>query len=122
MGLARSGDGVRWAIRDRDGIFVGAAGFNSVVRERGSRDEVAFDVAWGYRRQGIMDEVLPAVAKYGFDVLDPHRIEAMVTPGDRASIALLERHGFVQEAVLRDDAFWKGRDWDQCLFARLAVS
>ena len=37
MGLATSGDGVRWAIRDRDGYFVGTAGFNAPVRERGSR-------------------------------------------------------------------------------------
>jgi ribosomal-protein-alanine N-acetyltransferase len=117
--LAASGAGVRWAIRDRDGAFVGTAGFNSLVRERGARGEVAYDVVRPRWRQGVMAEVLPAVLEHGFEGLGLHRIEAMVTPGHVASVALLERHGFVLEGVLRDYAFWKGRYWDQQLFARL---
>jgi ribosomal-protein-alanine N-acetyltransferase len=119
MGLATSGDGVRWAIRDGDGRFVGTAGFNALVRERGSRGEVAYDVVRTRRRQGVMAEVLPAVLEHGFKTLGLHRIEAMVTPGNAPSAALLERHGFVREAVLRDHAYWKGRYWDQWLYARL---
>jgi ribosomal-protein-alanine N-acetyltransferase len=119
-GLATSGEGVRWAIRDRDGAFVGTAGFNVLVRERGSRGEVAYDVVRARRRQGVMTEVLPAVLDQGFETFGMHRIEAMVTPGNTASAVLLERHGFVREAVLRDYGFWKGRFWDQWLYARLA--
>jgi ribosomal-protein-alanine N-acetyltransferase len=121
MGLATSGEGVRWAIRDRDGFFVGTAGFNALIRERGSRGEVAYDVVRPRRRQGVMAEVLPAVLDHGFQMLGLRRIEAMVTPGNTASVALLEAHGFVREAVLRDYAFWKGRFWDQWLYARLAA-
>jgi ribosomal-protein-alanine N-acetyltransferase len=120
MGLATSGDGVRWAIRDQTGAFVGTAGFNTLVRERGSRGEVAYDVVRPRWRTGVMAEVLPAVLDYGFGALGLHRIEAMVTPGNVASAALLAGHGFVREAVLRDYAFWKGRYWDQWLYARLA--
>ena len=120
MGLATSGDGVRWAIRDRDGYFVGTAGFNTLVRERGSRGELAYDVMRARRRQGVMSEVLPAVLHHGFATLGLRRIEAMVTPGNIPSVALLERHGFVREAVLRDYPYWKGRYWDQWLYARLA--
>jgi ribosomal-protein-alanine N-acetyltransferase len=120
-GLAASGDGVRWAIRDRAGVFVGTAGFNALVRERGSRGEVAYDVVRSRWRQGVMAEVLPVVLRHGFGSLGLRRIEAMVTPGNAASAALLERHGFLHEAVLRDHAFWKGRYWDQWLFARLAA-
>jgi ribosomal-protein-alanine N-acetyltransferase len=120
MGLRTSGEGVRWAIRDRDSYFVGTVGFNALVRERGSRGEVAYDVVRPRRRQGVMAEVLPAVLDHGFQTLGLRRIEAMVTPGNAASIALLEAHGFVREAVLRDHGFWKGRFWDQWLYARLA--
>jgi len=120
MGLASSGDGLRWAIRDRGAAFVGTAGFNALVRDRGSRGEVAYDVVRTHRRQGVMAEVLPAILAHGFGPLGLHRIEAMVTPGNAASAALLERHGFLREAVLRDYAFWKGRYWDQWLYARLA--
>lgn len=121
MGLATSGEGVRWAIRDHDGYFVGTIGFNALVRERGSRGEVAYDVVRPRRRQGVMAEVLPAVLDHGFRELGLHRIEAMVTPGNAASVALLEGHGFDREAVLRGYGFWKGRYWDQWLYARLAA-
>jgi ribosomal-protein-alanine N-acetyltransferase len=119
-GLATSGDGVRWAIRDRAGAFVGTAGFNALVRERAARGEVAYDVVRARWRQGVMAEVLPAVLAHGFGALRLRRIEAMVTPGNIASAALLAAHGFRREATLRDYAFWKGRFWDQWLYARLA--
>ena len=118
--LSASGEGVRWTIRDRDGAFVGTAGFNTLERERGSRGEVAYDVVRARWRTGVMAEVLPAVLDHGFGALGLHRIEAMVTPGNAGSAALLKGHGFVREAVLRDHAFWKGRYWDQWLYARIA--
>ncbi len=121
MGLAIAGDGVRWAIRDAAGAFVGTTGFNSLARTRGSRGEVAYDVVTARRRQGVMAEVLPAVLAHGFSALGLRRIEALVTPGNEASAHLLERHGFRREGVLRDHAFWKGRFWDQWLYAKLAT-
>ena len=119
-GLDAAGDGVRWAIRDRAGRFVGTAGFNALVRERASRGEIAYDVVAARRRSGVMTEVLPAVLDHGFRALGLRRIEAMVTPGNTASGALLRRFGFRLEGTLRDHAYWKGRFWDQQLFARLA--
>ena len=67
-----------------------------------------------------MAEVMPATLSFGYDELGLRRIEALVTPGNRASAALLERFRFNREATLRDYAFWKGRSWDQWLYARLA--
>ena len=120
MGLATAGEGVRWAIRDAAGAFVGTAGFNSLVRHRAARGEVAYDVVTARRRQGVMAEVLPAVLHHGFATLGLRRIEALVTPGNAASVGLLERFGFRREGVLRDHGFWKGRFWDQWLYARRA--
>jgi ribosomal-protein-alanine N-acetyltransferase len=119
-GLATSGDGVWWAIRDRDGAFVGTVGFAGLVRERGSRGELSYNVVRARWRQGVMAEVLPVALDHGFRALDLHRIEALVTPGNVGSAGLLERFGFVREGTLRDHAFWKGRYWDQWLYARLA--
>jgi RimJ/RimL family protein N-acetyltransferase len=42
--LLAAGRGVRWAIRDHAGAFVGTAGFNAVIRDRASRGELAYDV------------------------------------------------------------------------------
>jgi len=119
-GLATSGDGVRWAIRDRAGAFVGTAGFNALTRERAARGEVAYDVVRARWRTGVMAQVLPVVLDHGFGALGLRRIEAMVTPGNTASAALLESCGFVREGTLRDFGLWKGRFWDQWLYARLA--
>jgi len=118
--LRASGDGVWWAMRNRNGAFVGTSGFAGLVRERGSRGEVSYNVVRSRWRQGVMAEVLPTLLDYGFGVLGLHRIEATVTPGNMASAALLERFGFGREATLRDYGFWKGRYWDQWLYARLA--
>lgn len=118
-GLAAKG-GAWWAMRDRAGAFVGTAGLIPTERERGSRGEVSYNVVRARWRQGVMAQVLPALLGHGFETLGLHRIEALVTPGNLASAALLERHGFSREATLRDYGFWKGRYWDQWLYARLA--
>ena len=50
-----------------------------------------------------------------------HRIEATVTPGNVASVALLTRHGFRSEGLLRGHGYWKGGFQDVEMFARLAT-
>ena len=119
-GLLERDAGLRWAIRDRAGAFVGTIGFNSLVRAHGSRGEIAYDVVRARWRQGVMAEVLPAVLDYGFATLGLHRIEATVTPGNTASAALLQGHGFRREGLLRGHGHWKGGFQDVELFARLA--
>ena len=119
-GLLEGDAGLRWAIRDRAGAFAGTIGFNSLVREHGSRGEIGYDVVRARWRQGVMGEVLPVVLDYGFASLGLHRIEATVTPGNAASIALLQRHGFRHEGLLRGHGHWKGGFRDVELFARLA--
>ena len=64
--------------------------------------------------------MLPAVLDYGFAALGPHRIEATVTPGNTASAALLQRHGFRREGLLRGYGEWKGAFQDVEMFARLS--
>ena len=120
-GLLERDAGLRWAIRDRARAFVGTIGFNSVVREHGSRGEIGYDTVRARWRQGVMGEVLPAVIGYGFTALELHRIEATVTPGNVASAALLQRHGFRREGLLRGHGCWKGAFQDVELFARLAT-
>jgi ribosomal-protein-alanine N-acetyltransferase len=118
--IRAAGTGVRWAIRARDGGgLVGSCGFNSLVWERGCRGEIGYDVAQAFWGQRVMDEVMPPVLGFGFRTLGLRRIEAMVTEGNHWSCALLERHGFTREGVLRDHAFWKDEFWDQLIYAKL---
>jgi len=118
--LRAAGQGVRWVIRRReDHAFVGTCGFNSLVLERGCRGEIGYDVrrsAWGER---VMNEVMPVLVRFGFGALGLRRVEAMVTPGNHWSCALLERHGFAREGVLRQYGFWKDAFWDQIVYSKL---
>jgi len=114
------GAGVRWAIRESAGAFVGTCGFNRIDLERGRRGEVAYDLAHAWWGRGVMTAILPTIVDFGFRSLALHRLEAMVTPGNARSSRLLERQGFAREGQLRGYGFWKGRYWDQIVYSRLA--
>jgi ribosomal-protein-alanine N-acetyltransferase len=109
------GAGLRWAIRAQ-GEFVGTCGYNQIVVERGRRGEIAYDLTVAWQGRGVMGAVLPAAVDFGWDRLGLHRLEAMVTPGNARSCALLERHGFACEGVLAGYGFWKGRYFDQIVY------
>lgn len=117
--LASRGEGVRWAIR-RDGRLIGTCGFNRIEVDRGRRGEIAYDLARDQWGRGVMSAILPRVIEFGFFELGLRRLEAMVTVGNARSCALLERHGFQREGLLRDHGCWKGRFWDQLVYGRLA--
>jgi ribosomal-protein-alanine N-acetyltransferase len=111
------GAGLRWAIRERaHREVVGTCGFNQIVVERGRRGEIAYDLTVAWQGRGVMGAVLPAVVDFGWGRLGLHRLEAMVTPGNQRSCALLERHGFTREGVLAGYGFWKGRYFDQIVY------
>lgn len=119
--LAGADKGLRWSIRreDEPGL-VGTVGFNTLELSRGRRGEVAYDLARAQWGRGVMAQILPPVVAFGFKTLGLRRLEAMVTVGNQRSCALLERHGFAREGTLREHAYWKGRFWDQLVYARLA--
>jgi ribosomal-protein-alanine N-acetyltransferase len=117
QGQRALGAGLRWAIRERTlGEFVGTCGYNQIVVERGRRGEIAYDLTVAWQGRGVMGAVLAAAIDFGWDRLALHRLEAMVTPGNARSCALLERHGFAREGVLAGYGFWKGRYFDQIVY------
>jgi ribosomal-protein-alanine N-acetyltransferase len=69
--------------------------------------------------KGRMTRAVAAVARFGFDTLRLHRIEAACIPENAPSIALLERNGFQREGFAR--AYLKINDaWrDHILLALL---
>ena len=54
---------------------------------------------WG---RGVASAAVEVLLRFAFDVLALHRIEADVDPANTRSIALLERHGFRREGLLRE--------------------
>lgn len=71
---------------------------------------------WGQR---IMSEALPAVVKYGFEVMDLHRIEADPLVTNEPSKKLLLKLGFKPEGTLRERVFFRGKFYDQLCFGLL---
>jgi [ribosomal protein S5]-alanine N-acetyltransferase len=89
-----------------------------------------WDLAWkrcvtGYELsryqegKGLMRETLTEVIAWGWEHMQLNRIEAQVHPRNAASLALVERLGFVEEGLLREVGFWRGQHHDLIQFALL---
>lgn len=85
----------------------------------GRRVELGFGIARPHWRRGYMTEAVRALIDYAFDVLGRHGIEADVDPRNAASIAGLERLGFVREGVLRARWLIDGEPSDAVIYGLL---
>jgi [ribosomal protein S5]-alanine N-acetyltransferase len=83
------------------------------------RGEVGYEMQVQYWGKGIMREALSAIIQYGFNTLHMHTVAAIVSPGNAASIRLLERAGFVKEAHFRENIFHKGKFIDSVVYTLL---
>jgi|SRR5687768_5069816 len=70
-------------------------------------------------RKGIMKESIRCVVEFGFGVLGLHRIEALLTPGNTASSAVLESAQFIREGHLKENLYFKGKFDDTLIYSRL---
>lgn len=65
------------------------------------RAETGYSLVTAYHRQGFMHEALAASIAYGFNVLQLETIDGYTHQHNEASIKLLLKNGFVQQAVPR---------------------
>ena len=108
---------VYWTIADRHtNTMVGACGFE-VWNRFHHRLELAYDLNPQYWRQGITSAALSSIITYAFNTMDAERIEAYTTTTNTPSMLLLEKLGFIQEAVLRKHRFFKGEFINVVLFS-----
>lgn len=109
--------GIRWGIaRKEDDHLIGTCGYVWLRRFRG---EIGYDLNRSYWRQGFMSEALPAITRFGFDMLLLNRIEASVMVENQASAALLRKLGFTEEGTLRQHDYFKDAFHDMRLFSLL---
>ena len=78
-----------------DGVPVGYAGMHAVAGE-GFFTNVAVHPA--YRRQGVADTLIQALAAYGKQN-DFYRLALEVRVSNTAAIRLYEKHGFVKDGI-----------------------
>jgi ribosomal-protein-alanine N-acetyltransferase len=78
-----------------------------------------YGMAWCAGR-GLMTEAVGLAARYAFDTLGLHRVEANIQPGNAPSMALVRRLGFTREGF-SPRYLHIGGDWrDHERWARLA--
>ncbi|HET7898227.1 MAG TPA: GNAT family N-acetyltransferase [Flavisolibacter sp.] len=68
--------------------------------------EVGYELLPEYQRKGIMQEVLPAITGFAFDVLGYKKIEAWPSDDNQRSIHLLEKIGFRRDTEAESQIDW----------------
>jgi ribosomal-protein-alanine N-acetyltransferase len=113
--------GITWAITLKDDdALIGTIGFWNIAAEH-HRGEIGYLLSPTYQAKGIMHEALTAVLAYGFEVLKLHSAEAIVQPDNRASINLLEKHGFIREGYFKENYYFEGRFSDSAVYSLLTT-
>ena len=100
--------GVRWGLAAKDsGDLVGSVGLFGW--NRGWRKcTLGYELARQAQGRGLMQEALQAAIAWGFEAMALNRIEALIHPDNRASLASARRLGFVEEGRLRQAGHWAG--------------
>ncbi len=73
-----------------------------------------------YAGRGMMTDAVKVLARFSFDTLRLHRIEAVCIPDNARSIRVLEKAGFRREGLLRSYLRINGLWQDHYLYARIA--
>ena len=88
------GETVHWAIEDATtGALVGTVGFYRAFAD--GVGEVGYVLRPAHRKRGLMTEAVGLAVAFGFDALRLGAVAAHTDATNRASIAVLERCGFV---------------------------
>ena len=85
----------------RSGGLVGVININDVIRGAFQSASLGYYAFTPYAGQGLMYEGMLLVLKHAFGKLKLHRVEANIQPGNRSSIALVKKCGFVKEGFSR---------------------
>jgi ribosomal-protein-alanine N-acetyltransferase len=90
---------------------VGTANLTQIVRGPFQGCQLGYSLGESDQGQGLMTEALQAIARYAFEELKLHRIQAAYMPDNTRSAAVLKKAGFEIEGRARDyvriDGQWR---------------
>ena len=72
-----------------------------------------------FKQQGFMKEAIAFVLQYGFEEMDLHRVEALVSPNNVPSLKLVKHFGFQEEGLLKEHYFINDKFEDSLIFGLL---
>jgi ribosomal-protein-alanine N-acetyltransferase len=117
--LLSRNDGITWCIcLKNNNKYIGSIGFWRIEKDS-HRAEIGYLLNPIYQGQGIMQEAITAAIDYGFNMIKLHSIGAYVSPNNFASIKLLLKNKFVQEAYFKEDHLYNGRFEDTMVYSLL---
>ncbi len=110
---------IRWGIfLKSENKLIGTCGFHN-WNHRYYRAEVGYELSPEYWGQAYMREALEAITEYGFNELDLHRVGALISPHNNASLSLIEKLGFEREGILKDYAYSGKGFIDLTMYAKI---
>ena len=119
-GRYRIGMHYEWAVvLKAENRMIGTCGFVSVDCPNNGA-EIGYVLNPQYRGQGLVPDAVDRVLRFGFEMLQLHRIEARYMLGNDASRRVMEKVGMRFEGVRRASIFVKGayRDVGVCAILR----
>ena len=113
--------GLGWAVTQRGGgQFMGICRYTRFSPFH-ARAEIGYLLRPEWWGQGFMPEAVSAALDFGFTKLGLHSVEANIDPENAQSRRLLEKLGFVQEALFRESFYIPHEDrfGDSAIFCLL---
>lgn len=111
--------GINWAIIEKDSkAFIGYIGFIRIFSEH-CRAEIGYALKPEYWGKEYMYETINRLARFGFEEMKLHSIEANVNPMNERSKKVLERVGFKKEAHFRENYLFNGNFLDSIIYSLL---
>jgi len=113
------GNGINWAIfYKHEQKIIGSIAIHKIDKQN-HRGEVGYMLHPTYWKQGIISEAIHEVIKYGFNTLNLHSLEALIDKNNDASIAVLTKFKFVQEAHFKENYFFNNEFIDTLVYSLL---
>ena len=103
---------------DVDGEAAGGIGIHPLSDVHRKTAEIGYWLAEPYWGRGIVSDAVGALVQKAFASYDIIRIEAGIFSGNRASMRVLEKKGFVREAVHHNAITKNGVVMDEVVYVR----
>lgn len=101
------------------GAVAGACGVHPLTDVYARGAEVGYWLGAPFHGRGVATKAVGALSRFAFEELGLARLQAGVFEWNPASARVLEKNGYVREAVLKKSVFKDGQLIDSFLFAKV---